>query len=174
MFLFHSFPDNPSSFICILFTVKHWAYKIAASHSLSYVLVAPHPSVWAVEFLCRHASLCVYSCEVGVSPSGFSALLWSSFPYLTWNNLVLLRNSQCFVLIVIPAFCSLSPHLLAGQLLLVGATHRCLSPFVWQAPLWCWADMAGTEFHARYEQKWQTLQRCIPLLSSRANLSISV
>lgn len=91
MFLFHSFPDNPSHFTCILPTVKHWAYRIATSHSLSYVLVAPHPSVWAVEFLCRYASLCVYSCEVG--PSGFNTLLWSSFSYLTWNNLVLLTNS---------------------------------------------------------------------------------
>lgn len=124
--------------------MKHWAYKIAASHSLSYVLVAPHPSVWAVEFLCRHASLCVYSCEVGVSPSGFSALLWSSFPYLTWNNLVLLRNSLSVLFLSLFLRFALYPHTfwLASCYWLVLHTaashllcdkHLCDAEQIWQA-----------------------------------------
>lgn len=132
MFLFCSFPDNPSRFSCFL-TVECQADKIGISfsalcaNSSAFLCLSSRflPCVHCFVFMAVAANLWA----VGASHAGFIALLQSSFLYHVWINLVSLITSRCFAPGVVPAFCSLS-SVLFGQLVLVAAPCCCLSPFI--------------------------------------------
>lgn len=112
-------------------------------------------------------------CEIIASHSGFNVILWSAFLCLILNNLVLIITSFTVLLPSFFVHFALYSPILSGWPVVAGCGYvRLFVTFYLLDAEQIWQALSFMQVKSTNDS--DTLQKCIPLLASRMNLSVTV